>query len=153
MSSSHRVVIEEVQDSALPGSGVEPGGHIPIMAQQLPIQITTYEGVITDPLIQISHKEVVSELVIQEPQQVVQTAPQPLDQSDLRRSSRVRKSAIPSDYVVYLQETDYLSGLNQDPILFSEAMSQTDSENLYDAMKDELNSMANNQVWYLVELP
>ena len=31
-SSSHRVVLEEVHDSALPGSGVEPGGHIPIMA-------------------------------------------------------------------------------------------------------------------------
>ena len=42
--SSHRVVIEEVQDSALQGSGVEPGGHIPTMAQQLPIQITIYEG-------------------------------------------------------------------------------------------------------------
>ena len=83
---------------------------------------------------------------------MVQTAPQSLDQSDLRRSSRVRKSAIPSDYVVYLQETDYMSGLNQDPISFSEAMSHTDSEKWSDAMKDELNSMANNQVWDLVEL-
>ena len=108
---------------------------------------------LTDPPIQNSHEEVVSEPVIQEPQQVVQTAPQSLDQSDLRRSSRVRKSAIPSDYVVYLQETDYMSGLNQDPISFSEAMSRTDSEKWSDAMKDELNSMANNQVWDLVELP
>ena len=152
-SRSHKVVIEEVQDSTLSGRGVEPGGHIPTMAQQLPIQITTYEGAITDPPIQNSHEEVVSDPVIQEPQQVVQTAPQSLDQSDLRRSSRVRKSAIPSDYVVYLQETDYMSGLNQDPISFSEAMSRTDSEKWSDAMKDELNSMANNQVWDLVELP
>ena len=45
-----------------------------------------------------------------------------------------------------------MSGLNQDPISFSEAMSRTDSEKLSDAMKDELNSMANNQVWDLVEL-
>ena len=44
-------------------------------------------------------------------------------------------------------------GLNQDPISFSEAMSRTDSEKWSDAMKDELNSMANNQVWDLVELP
>ena len=145
-SRSHKVVIEEVQDSTLSGRGVEPGGHIPTMAQQLPIQITTYEGAITDPPIQNSHEEVVSEPVIQEPQQVVQTAPQSLDQSDLRRSSRVRKSAIPSDYVVYLQETDYMSGLNQDPISFSEAMSRTDSEKWSDEMKDELNSMENNQV-------
>ena len=70
-SRSHKVVIEEVQDTVLSGSGVEPSGHIPIMTQQLPIQITTYEGVITDPPIQNSHEEVVSELVIQEPQQVV----------------------------------------------------------------------------------
>ena len=41
-SSSHRAMIEEVQDSALLGSGVELGGHIPTMAQQLPIQIITY---------------------------------------------------------------------------------------------------------------
>ena len=152
-SRSHNVVIEEVQDSTLSGRGVEPGGHIPTMAQQLPIQITTYEGAITDPPIQNSHEEVVSEPVIQEPQQVVQIAPHSLDQSDLRISSRVRKSAIPSDYVVYLQETDYMSGLNQDPISFSEAMSRTDSEKWSDAMKDELNSMANIQVWDLVELP
>ena len=66
-SRSHKVVIEEVQDSTLSGRGVEPGGHIPTMAQQLPIQITTYEGAITDPPIQNSHEEVVSEPVIQEP--------------------------------------------------------------------------------------
>ena len=55
-SRSHKVVIEEVQDSTLSGRGVEPGGHIPTMAQQLPIQITTYEGAITDPPIQNSHE-------------------------------------------------------------------------------------------------
>ena len=33
-------MIEEVQDSTLSGRGVEPGGHIPTMAQQLPIQIS-----------------------------------------------------------------------------------------------------------------
>ena len=32
-------------------------------------------------------------------------------------------------------------------------MSRTDSKKWYDAMKDELNSMTNNQVWDLVELP
>ena len=46
-----------------------------------------------------------------------------------------------------------MSGLNQDPISFSEAMSRTNSKKWSDAMKDELNSMANNQVWDLVELP
>ena len=45
-----------------------------------------------------------------------------------------------------------MSVLNQDPISFSETMSHTDFEKWYDAMKDELNSMVNNQVWDLVEL-
>ena len=44
-------------------------------------------------------------------------------------------------------------GLNQDPISFLDAMSRTDSEKWYDALKDELNSMTNNQVRDLVELP
>ena len=37
----------------------------------------------------------------------------------LRRSTRVRKSAIPSDYVVYLQESDYNIGAENDPETFS----------------------------------
>ena len=36
---------------------------------------------------------------------------------------------------------------------FSQAMSGSDSKLWYDAMKDEVNSMPNNQVWDLVELP
>ncbi|XP_075098938.1 uncharacterized protein LOC142175836 [Nicotiana tabacum] len=41
----------------------------------------------------------------------------------VRKSSRVRKSAISNDYVVYLQESDYDIGLKDDPCLFSHAMS------------------------------
>ena len=83
------------------------------MAQQLPIQITTYEGVITNPPIQNSHEELVSEPVIQEPHPVVQTQEsQPLVQSELRKFLRVRRSVILFDYIVYLQETDYISRLD-----------------------------------------
>jgi len=153
VSGSHKVVIEEMQETAPSGSGVEPGGLIPTMAQHPPIRIPTYEEVIPEPLIQDSHEDVANGAVIQEPLPVVETAPQPLDQPEIRRSSRVKRSAISSDYVVYLQETDYVSGLNQDPITFTEAMSRTDSDKWYEAMKEELNSMAQNQVWVLVELP
>ena len=44
-----------------------------------------------------------------------------------------------------------MSGVNKKLISFLEAMSRTDYEKWSDAMKDELNSMANNQVWDLVE--
>lgn len=71
----------------------------------------------------------------------------------LRKSTRERRSAIPSNYVVYLQESDYNIGVENDPETFSQAMSSRESNLWYDAMKDEMNSMASNGVWDLVELP
>jgi len=41
----------------------------------------------------------------------------------LRKSTREKKSAIPSNYVVYLQETDYNIGTENDPETFSQTMS------------------------------
>ena len=71
----------------------------------------------------------------------------------LRRSTRERKSALSSDYLVYLQESDCDINIEDDPVTFSQAMSGNKSTFWYNAMKDELNSMASNQVWDLVELP
>lgn len=95
--------------------------------------------------------------------QVVQVIPeiieQPVEQHDpkknvsatLRRSTRERKSAIPSDFVVYLHESDI--GVENDPESFSQAMNCKESELWYNAMKEEMNSMKSNEVWDLVELP
>ena len=44
-------------------------------------------------------------------------------------------------------------GAEDDPVTFSQAVSENKSTLWYDAMKDELDSMANNQVWDLVKLP
>jgi transposase InsO family protein len=71
----------------------------------------------------------------------------------LRRSTRPKRSTIPDDYVVYLQESDYNIGAENDPESFSQAMSCKESELWYDAMKEEMNSIKNNEVWDLVELP
>ncbi|CAL9071543.1 unnamed protein product, partial [Musa textilis] len=71
----------------------------------------------------------------------------------LRRSTRNKRSAIPSDYVVYLQESDYNIGAENDPETFSQAMSCKESDLWYNAMKEEINSMKSNEVWDLVELP
>ncbi|KAL6337594.1 hypothetical protein AAG906_037187 [Vitis piasezkii] len=43
--------------------------------------------------------------------------------------------------------------LENDPQTFSQAISCKESNLWYDAMKDEMNSMASNGVWNLVELP
>uniref|UniRef100_A0A2N9I4A8 Retrovirus-related Pol polyprotein from transposon TNT 1-94 n=1 Tax=Fagus sylvatica TaxID=28930 RepID=A0A2N9I4A8_FAGSY len=78
---------------------------------------------------------------------------QEYDGTTLRRSIRPKRSAIPDDYVVYLQESDYNIGAENDPEFFSQAMSCKESELWYNAMKEEMNSMKSNGVWDLVELP
>ena len=62
-------------------------------------------------------------------------------------------STIPSDYFVYLQELDYNIGVEHDPKTFSQAISSKELDLWYNSMKEEMDSMASNQVWDLVELP
>ena len=64
----------------------------------------------------------------------------------LRRSTRTKRSAIPSDYLVYLQESYCSIGAENDPELVSQAMSCKESELWYNAMKDEMSSMRCNNV-------
>ena len=71
----------------------------------------------------------------------------------LRRSTRVRRSAIPTDYIMYLKELDNDLGVENDPITFSHAMNCKESYLWFNTMKDEMNSMARNGVWDLVKLP
>ncbi|RVW72007.1 Retrovirus-related Pol polyprotein from transposon TNT 1-94 [Vitis vinifera] len=51
------------------------------------------------------------------------------------------------------QQLDYDIGAENDLETFSQAISCKESNLWYDAMKDEMNSMASNGVWNLVELP
>ena len=84
------------------------------------------------------HEENVPEdLAIQQP-------PQEDVDIALRRSTRTKKPAIPSDYVVYLQESDVNIGAEDDPTSFLQATCSSKSILWYNAMKDEMNSMTNN---------
>jgi len=74
-------------------------------------------------------------------QPVEQHDPQENVDATLRRSTRVRKSIIPSYYIVYLQESNYNIGAKNDHGTFDQAMSCKKSNLWYDAMKDEMNSM------------
>ena len=47
---------------------------------------------------------------------------------------------------MYLQEYNIGIGVEDDPIMFSQAMGGNESTLWYNAMKYEMNSMANNQV-------
>ena len=55
--------------------------------------------------------------------------------------------------MVYLQESDFDLGIDEDPVSFSQAMKSNNSIKWLDAMKEELKSMDHNEVWDLVELP
>ena len=54
---------------------------------------------------------------------------------------------------MYLQESQYDFGVENDPKSALQAINNCNSKLWYGAMKDELEFMANNKVWDLVELP
>jgi hypothetical protein len=77
----------------------------------------------------------------------------PISEVPLRRSHRERKSAIPDDYLVYQIDSASDVGICKDPISYSQAIKSADSDKWIDAMNEELQSMDQNQVWDLVNLP
>jgi hypothetical protein len=68
----------------------------------------------------------------------------------LRRSKRVKKSAISTDYKVYNIETIHMEG---DPTSYEVAMEIPNSSKWLEAMEDEMKSMSSNNVWGLEEIP
>ncbi|KAJ9548657.1 hypothetical protein OSB04_021200 [Centaurea solstitialis] len=68
---------------------------------------------------------------------------------DLRRSSRVRQE--PDRYLGFLVSQE--SGDLNEPTSYGEAVSGSESEQWQEAMKAEMQSMYDNQVWELTDLP
>nr|KYP40661.1 Retrovirus-related Pol polyprotein from transposon TNT 1-94 [Cajanus cajan] len=96
-------------------------------------------GVIPDIVPTQDNIEVLPQIPIEQAQQS-QEVP-------LRRSTRERKSAIPDDYIVFLQEHEDGIGLTEDdPINFCQAMQSSSSQKWIDAMKDERKSIQDNDV-------
>ena len=86
----------------------------------------------------------VQEQQIQQPQELV----------PIRRSVRERKNAISDDYYVFLEEHDFDIGvLEDDPINFQQVKQSANSHLWINAMKEEIKSMKDNDVWDLVKLP
>ena len=84
---------------------------------------------------------VVHEEQTQDPQEPMLHEPVPL-----RRSTRERRSAIPDDYVVFLQEHEENNGMMEDdPINIHQAMQDSNSEKWIEAMNEEYKSMQDNK--------
>jgi hypothetical protein len=73
-----------------------------------------------------------------------------LNQENIRRSQRIRKSAIPDDDEIYTSEEIHMVG---DPTSYEEAMRSPHSSKWHEAMEDEMMSMSASQVWKLEEIP
>ena len=71
----------------------------------------------------------------------------------LRRSTRERRSTISDDYIVFLLEHEFDMGLENDPISVSQVKRCSNFEKWIKAMKNEMKSMEDNDVWDLIELP
>ena len=71
-----------------------------------------------DHVDQVSNEEIPEIVEQQIEQQLDQKIPQENEEATLRRSTRVRKSEFPNDYIVYLQELDYNIGAENDPKTF-----------------------------------
>ena len=97
---------------------------------------------------QIQIKTISKNLVPEE-----QTLP-PLEPMPLRRSTRERRSALPDDYIVFLQEHEFdIGAVEDDPINFCQALESSKSQEWIDAMNEEIKPMKDNDVWDLVPLP
>ena len=158
---NHNTRIVETENARFIENGEVSGSETPrnVVIQevrvQVPLPITSFKVVVL-PIVEqfnnyqeqqmndfITHNnDIIDELAIDEPQEIV-----------LRKSQRQRKSTIFNDYVVYLQESEFDLGIDNDPVLFSQAISNDNSDKWINAIKDELKSMEHNEVWDLVELP
>ena len=68
-----------------------------------------------------------------------------------RRSTREKRSAISNDYIVYALEHESDLSIDNDPVSFDQAMSGENSDKWLMAMKEELKSMDDNNVWEMTE--
>ncbi|RDY10613.1 hypothetical protein CR513_04830, partial [Mucuna pruriens] len=117
-----------------------------IVQETTPIIGDNVQIIVPDVVLKQDYDEVLPQTPIKQPYQ-----PQEVS---LKRSIRERRHAISDDYIVFLQEHEDGIGLTEDdPINFYQAMQSSKSQKWIDAMKDEMKSMQDNDIWDLVELP
>ena len=91
---------------------------------------------------------------IQEPPVLEEQTLPPSEPTPLRRSTRERRSSVPDDYIVFLQEHEFdIGAVEDDPINFRQALESSKSQEWIDAMNEEIKSMKDNDVWDIVPLP
>ena len=97
----------------------------------------------------------IMDAIVQEEEENAQVNEQVRPQEEIvsRRSTREKISAISNDYIVYALEHESDLSIDNDPVSFDQAMSGENSDKWLMAMKEELKSMDDNNVWEMTELP
>ena len=107
-----------------------------------------------DPIPDIVQEADPNQNNIQEPPVLEEQTLPPPEPMPLRRSTRERRSAVPDDYIVFLQEHEFdIGAVEDDPINFCQALKSSKSQEWIDAMNEEIMSMKDNDVWDIVLLP
>ena len=68
---------------------------------------------------------------------------------EMRRSQRTRRPALSNDYYVYLGKGEYDIGKEADPTTYREALNSDKANEWLIAMRDEMQSMSENDIWEL----
>ncbi|RVW71852.1 hypothetical protein CK203_061130 [Vitis vinifera] len=71
----------------------------------------------------------------------------------MRRLQRTRRPVLSNDYYVYLGEEEYDIGDEMEPTTSRETLSSDKANEWLIAMRAEMQSMSDNDVWELVDLP
>jgi len=116
-----------------------------------PIPEVAQNGVVASP-VENAGVAAPAEPLPNEPHQAPVIVNEPINEP-IRRSQRERRSAISSDYVIFMGEEITDQGLDNDPVSYKEAMEDEHSSEWFKAMEDEIKSMSTNDVWNLAEIP
>ncbi|KAJ4719033.1 Retrovirus-related Pol polyprotein from transposon TNT 1-94 [Melia azedarach] len=119
----------------------------------IPIGVIGIDQDLIPDLVQDTNQDNDGEPPIQEivPEEQALAPQQPMP---LRRSTRERRSTLPDDYIVFLQEHEVdIAVMEDDPINFRQDIESSNSQKRIDAMNEEIKSMKDNDVWDLVPLP
>ena len=148
-SNDSRVILEEIQEDLQSDHEINDD---PLMSNRPPVvsgsRASHVEGTPTTPPPVVQASQVEDEPIQQEIVEEVQTQEELQEQGVVRRSLRERR------------RPDFYMGLHQilvvdteDPLTYEEAIQRTDSKAWQDAMESEIQSMYDNKVWTLVDLP
>ena len=115
-----------IENGETSGSNISQNVEIKEVRVQVPLTSTFSSSIVVPNVVeplnneeeqQINDHEENNEPVVEQPQEIV-----------LRISQRERKSAISNDYVVYLQESENDLGIDTDPVSFSDAINDDNSD-------------------------